>query len=55
MSAYTRGGTAVCPGKNPLPISVIDKIKAIDKIEVADSESDLGFHGKALVSWIFVF
>ena len=27
----------------------------MDKIEVADSESDLGLHGKALVSEILLF
>ena len=31
--------------ENPLPISVIDKIKVINKIELAYSESDFGFHG----------
>ena len=36
--------------ENPLPISAIDKIKVINKIEVADSESDFGLHKKALVS-----
>ena len=32
-----------------LPISVIEKIKDIDKIEVADSESDHGLLVNALV------
>ena len=41
--------------ENPLTISVINKIKVINKIEVADSESDLGLHGNALVSEIFAF
>ena len=39
--------------ENPLTISVIDKIKVINKFEVADSKSDFGEHGKALVSEIF--
>ena len=43
------------PGENPLPFSDGDKIKVINKIKVADSESDFGLHGKALVSEIFAF
>ena len=41
--------------ENSLPISVIDKINVINKIEVADSESDFGLHKNALVSEIFAF
>ena len=37
------------------PLSDVDKIKGIDKLEVADSESDFGLHGKALVLEIFAF
>ena len=43
------------PGENPLPLSNGDKIKVINKMKVADSESDFGLHGKALVSEIFAF
>ena len=38
-----------------LPISVIDKIWDIDKIEVADSKSDHGLHVNTLVLKIFAF
>ena len=48
-------GESAVSGRNPLTISVIDKIKVINKIEVADSESDFGLHGNALVSEIFAF
>ena len=41
--------------ENPLTISVIDKIKVINKIEVADSESDFALHENTLVSEIFSF
>ena len=43
------------PDENPLPLSDGEKIKVINKIKVADSESDIGLHGKALVSEIFAF
>ena len=36
-------------------MSDVDKIKVIDKLEVADSESDFGLHDKALVFEIFAF
>ena len=37
------------------PLSDVDKIKVIDKLEVADFESDFGLHEKALVSEILAF
>ena len=37
------------------PLSDRPTIKIIDKLEVADSESDFGLHDKALVSEIFAF
>ena len=43
------------PGEKYFPLSDVDKIKVIDKIEVADSESDLVFFSTALVSEIFAF
>ena len=43
------------PGEKYFPLSDVDKIKVIDKIEVADSESDSSLHEKALVSEIFDF
>ena len=42
-------------GEKYFPLSDVDKIKVIDKLEVADSESDFGLHEKALVSEIFAF
>ena len=38
-----------------LPISVIERLKDIDKIEVADSESDHGLLVNTLVPEIFAF
>ena len=43
------------PAEKSFPLSDLDKIKVIDKLEVADSESDFDLHGKALVSEIFAF
>ena len=43
------------PGEKSLLLSDVDKIKVVDKLEVADSESDFGLHEKALVSEIFAF
>ena len=43
------------PAEKSFPLSDLDKIKVIDKLAVADSESDFGLHGKALVSEIFAF
>ena len=43
------------PAEKSFPLSDLDKIKVIDKLEVADSESDFGLHGKALVSEICAF
>ena len=43
------------PAEKYFPLSDVDKIKVIDKLEVADSESDFGLHGNALVSEIFAF
>ena len=43
------------PAEKSFRLSDLDKIKVIDKLEVTDSESDLGLHGKALVSEIFAF
>ena len=43
------------PAEKYFPLSDVDKIKVIDKLEVADSESDFGQHEKALVSQIFEF
>ena len=40
------------PGEKYFPLSDVDKIKVIDKIEVADSESDFSLHENALVSEI---
>ena len=39
-------------GKKYFPLSDVDKIKVIDKIEVADSESVVSLHEHALVSEI---
>ena len=43
------------PGGKYFPLSDRTKIKVIDKLEFADSESDLDLHGKALVSEILAF
>ena len=43
------------PDEKYIPLSDVDKIKVIDKIEVADSESVFSLHEKALVSEICAF
>ena len=37
------------------PLSDVYKIKVIDKLEIADSESYFGLHENALVSELFAF
>ena len=43
------------PGEKYFPLSDVDKIKVIDKIEVADSEFVFSLHENALVSEICAF
>ena len=43
------------PAEKYFPLSDVDKIKVIDKIDVADSESVFSLHKNALVSEICVF
>ena len=43
------------PAEKSFPLSDLDKIKVIDKIEVADSESVFSLHENALVSEICAF
>ena len=42
-------------GRKVFPLSDLDKIKVIDKLEVADSESDFGLHKNTLVSEVLLF
>ena len=43
------------PAEKYFPLSDVDKIKVIDKIEVADFESVFSLHENALVSEICAF
>ena len=43
------------PGGKYFPLSDRTKIKGIDKVQVADSESDFSLHENALVLEIYAF
>ena len=50
-----RTGKVQFPAEQYFPLSDVYKIKVIDKLEIADSESYFGLHENALVSEIFAF